>query len=69
MPRKEGGKELKVLMSADDLAKVHALARLREFGITADYIRFLLEQDAAELGIPLDFDIDRGGYRGAKPDL
>jgi hypothetical protein len=50
-------------LSASERDQVHDLARRRGYKITSDYLRALIEADAAAHGEVIEFEVDRGGYR------
>lgn len=68
MPRKPGKTTLCIPMSTEELAHVHEIARGQGFKVTSDYVRRLIEQDVASRGDSFTFAVDRGGYRGEKPE-
>lgn len=51
-------------VSPEERDRVHELAQQRGYKITSDYLRMLIEEDAAAHGVELKFEVDRGGYRG-----
>lgn len=69
MARKEGRRNLSIPMTDGDIKRVHEIARSRGFKITADYVRTLIMLDAQQHGEKIDFEVNRGGYRGDRDDL
>lgn len=67
-PPKVEGPRIIIRMSEKQRDELHALARLRKFPITSDYIRKLIEADAKLAGVKIDLSVDRGGYRGRKKE-
>ena len=43
--------------------QVKSLGRARGYEITSDYLRSLIEADAAAQGVSFKFEVNRGGYR------
>ena len=57
---------ISVNVSTDERETVNQLAKDRGYKFTSDYLRALIEADAAAHGVNFKFDVDRGGYRGDK---
>lgn len=55
-------------VSPDERDQIHDLAHKRGYKITSDYVRSLIEADAKAAGDNLKFDVNRGGFRGAKKE-
>lgn len=51
-------------VSGDEREKVNELARKRGYKITSDYLRMLISEDAKKHNLNVDFDVNRGGWRG-----
>lgn len=57
---------LGINVSTKERDEVHKLARQRGYKITSDYLRDLIIADAKAHNIEIEFDLNRGGYRGRK---
>lgn len=60
----ETQRSMRIVMTADELAALDSVARLRGFRTRAAYIRSLIEQDARKAGVDLEFSTTWGGWRG-----
>ncbi len=61
MPKKDAAIFISVTESERETVK--QLAQGRGYTITSDYLRALIEADAAAQGVEFKFDVNRGGYR------
>lgn len=61
MPKKDAA--IFVSVTETERETVKQLAQGRGYAITSDYLRALIEADAAAQGVDFKFDVNRGGYR------
>jgi len=57
-------RHVRFVMTADEMKVLDSVARMRGFRTRAAYIRELIEQDARDAGVELEFSTTWGGWRG-----
>lgn len=62
----EKQRAFKVVMTESELDAVDTVVKLRGFKSRLSYIKGLIERDAAEAGVNLEFSGTWGGWRGGR---
>jgi RNA 3'-terminal phosphate cyclase len=63
MSRNDDMTSISIAVSVENRNKIAAYAAQKNYKVTSDYIRRVIEADMRANGVDIDLSVDRGGYR------